>query len=314
MKFRRILTEDGLQYLALDGAGDWQATDVAPLAASAFTPAFEVALAQTHTAVSGGCLPFQPLSFRDFMASRQHIIDASRGMLTRFHSREAALTRTVVPLTHKPFPKFEPHPLFDRQPIYYMSNHLTFVSSGTPVRAPAYTKALDYELELGFVLRTTLRDATPEEATAAAGAFVVLNDFSARDVQRAEMATGLGPEKSKHFTSSMSQVAVTADEILPRLATLTGSVAINGAVVSRMNTIDQRWTVGDMLAHASKSETLLPGELFATGTLAGGSGMETGNWLQDGDVLTLELKGIGTIEHAITQHRGTTHPAGARQT
>lgn len=302
MKFRRILSGDRLQYQKLDDAGDWEPTDVAPLP-SAFTPEFEVARARDHAAAGGGCLPFQPLSFRDFMASRQHVIDASRGLLTRFHPREAAVTRAVESLTHKPFPKFAPHALFDRQPIYYMSNHLTFVPSGTPVRAPAYTKALDYELELGFVLRTGLRDASPEEATNAIGAFVVLNDFSARDMQRAEMATGLGPQKSKHFASSMSQVAVTPDEILPKLATLTGSVSINGRVVSRVDTSDQRWTIGEMLAHASKSETLLPGELFATGTLAGGSGMETGNWLNDGDALTLELGGIGTIEHAITQHR-----------
>ncbi len=291
MKFRRILSGDRLQYQKLDDTGDWEPTDVAPLP-SAFTPEFEVARARDHAAAGGGCLPFQPLSFRDFMASRQHVIHASRGLLTRFHPREAAVTRAVESLTHKPFPKFAPHALFDRQPIYYMSNHLTFVPSGTPVRAPAYTKALDYELELAFVLRTGLRDASPEEATNAVGAFVVLNDFSARDVQRAEMATGLGPQKSKHFASSMSQVAVTPDEILPKLATLTGSVSINGRVVSRVDTRDQRWTIGEMLAHASKSETLLPGELFATGTLAGGSGMETGNWLNDGDALTLELDGI----------------------
>ncbi len=302
MKFRRILSGDRLQYQKLDDTGDWEPTDVAPLP-SAFTPEFEVARARDHAAAGGGCLPFQPLSFRDFMASRQHVIDASRGLLTRFHPREAAVTRAVESLTHKPFPKFAPHALFDRQPIYYMSNHLTFMPSGTPVQAPAYTKALDYELELGFVLRTGLRDASPEEATNAIGAFVVLNDFSARDVQRAEMATGLGPQKSKHFASSMSQVAVTPDEILPKLATLTGSVSINDRVVSRVDTRDQRWTIGEMLAHASKSETLLPGELFATGTLAGGSGMETGNWLNDGDALTLELDGIGTIEHVITQHR-----------
>lgn len=300
MKFRRILSGGSLQHQTLNAAGDWESTDAAPLP-SAFAPDFEVARAQAHVAAAGGCLPFQPLSFRDFMASRQHVIDASRGLLTRFHPREAAVTRAVESLTHKPFPKFAPHALFDRQPIYYMSNHLTFVPSGTPVQAPAYTKALDYELELGFVLRAGLRDASPEQAVDAIGAFVVLNDFSARDVQRAEMATGLGPQKSKHFASSMSQVAVTADEILPRLTMLTGSVSINGHVVSRVDTTDQRWTVGEMLAHASKSETLLAGELFATGTLAGGSGMESGNWLRDGDVLTLELDGIGSIEHTITQ-------------
>ena len=153
MKFRRILSSGNLQYQTLNETDEWEPTDVAPLP-SAFTPEFEVARAQAHAAAGGGCLPFQPLSFRDFMASRQHVIDASRGLLTRFHPREAAVTRAVESLTHKPFPKFAPHPLFDEQPIYYMSNHLTFVPSGTPVRAPAYTRALDYELELGFVLRT----------------------------------------------------------------------------------------------------------------------------------------------------------------
>jgi 2-keto-4-pentenoate hydratase/2-oxohepta-3-ene-1,7-dioic acid hydratase in catechol pathway len=142
----------------------------------------------------------------------------------------------------------------------------------------------------------------PEQAIKAIGAFVVVNDFSARDVQRAEMATGLGPQKSKHFLSSMSQTAVTADELLDGLDAVTGSVRINGQVVSEVSTHDMRWTVGDALAHASRSETLFPGELFATGTLAGGSGMEMGRWLQDGDLLTLELKGIGVVEHRITAH------------
>ncbi|MDH6243943.1 hypothetical protein [Mycobacterium sp. OTB74] len=79
MKFRRILSGDTLQYQVLNETGDWQATDVAPLP-SPFTPEFEVGLAQAHVAAGGGCLPFQPLSFRDFMASRQHVIDASRGL------------------------------------------------------------------------------------------------------------------------------------------------------------------------------------------------------------------------------------------
>jgi 2-keto-4-pentenoate hydratase/2-oxohepta-3-ene-1,7-dioic acid hydratase in catechol pathway len=59
-----------------------------------------------------------------------------------------------------------------------MGNHLAFVPSGTPVKGPTYSKALDYELELGFVLSRPLFNASPEEAIAAIGAFVVLNDFS----------------------------------------------------------------------------------------------------------------------------------------
>ena len=71
---------------------------------------------------------------------------------------------------------------------------------------------MDFELEIGFVLKAPLYDASPREALDAIGAFVVVNDFSARDVQRSEMATGLGPQKSKHFASSMSVLAVTADD------------------------------------------------------------------------------------------------------
>jgi 2-keto-4-pentenoate hydratase/2-oxohepta-3-ene-1,7-dioic acid hydratase in catechol pathway len=302
MRFRRSLTDQGFNYEVQAPDGSWQVAEQPLLWSSPFSAEFERNLAEHHTALAGGCLPFQPLSFRDFMLSRQHVINASRGLLTRFHPRQAKFTRTVERLTRRPFPKFQPHPLFDAQPIYYMSNHLSFVPSGAPITAPSYSAALDFELELGFVLQDELRDATPEQAMAAIGAFVVVNDFSARDVQRAEMATGLGPQKSKHFLSSMSQTAVTADELLDGIDTLTGSVRIHGQVVSQVNTHDMRWTVGDALAHASRSETLLAGELFATGTLTGGSGMETGRWLQDADLLTLELEGIGVVEHRIAAH------------
>jgi 2-keto-4-pentenoate hydratase/2-oxohepta-3-ene-1,7-dioic acid hydratase in catechol pathway len=202
-------------------------------------------------------------------------------------------------VSKKTFPPLRPKPLFYRQPIYYMSNHLSFVPSGTPLRFPSYSTALDYELEIGFVLRTALFDATAREAVDAIGAFVVVNDLSARDVQRAEMVTGLGPQKSKHFASSMSAVAVTADEILPHIDSLAGTVAINGRTVSTVSSSGPQWGIGDMLAHASRDEKLYPGELFATGTLPGGSGMETGNWLGPGDELTLTIDRIGQITHRI---------------
>lgn len=132
-----------------------------------------------------------------------------------------------------------------------------------------------------------------------------MNDFSARDVQRAEMATGLGPQKSKHFASSMSVLAVTADEILPCIDDLSGSVSINGTTVSTVFSRGMQWSIGDMLAHASRSERLFPGELFATGTLPGGSGMETGHWLRPGDRLSLAIDQIGVISHSISGPKET---------
>jgi 2-keto-4-pentenoate hydratase/2-oxohepta-3-ene-1,7-dioic acid hydratase in catechol pathway len=76
-------------------------------------------------------------------------------------------------------------------------------------------------------------------------------------------------------------------------------VAINGRVVSTVGTSGLQWTIGDVLAHASRDEQLLPGELIGLGTLAGGSGMETGTWIRPGDTLRRELDGIGTVEHDI---------------
>ena len=274
--------------------------DRAALGGVIFDPDWELAQAQRHLAVSGGVLPFQPASFRDFMLYERHAIDAARGLVRRFHPHQSRATRFVEKLTRMPFPLFKPNALFYRQPIYYMSNHLSFVPSGTPVEIPAYSSALDFELEIGFVLKAPLYDATPREALDAIGAFVVVNDFSARDVQRAEMATGLGPQKSKHFASSMSVVAVTADEILPCIDELSGSVSINGTTVSTVFSRGMQWSIGDALAHASRSEQLLPGELFATGTLPGGSGMETGHWLRPGDRLSLAIDQIGDITHAIS--------------
>lgn len=301
MKLRRTLVDGRLTLQALAPDGSWvPAQDPAVLGGTVFDSAWELATAHRHVDLAGNVLPFQPVSFRDFMLYEQHAVDAARGLVRRFHPAQARAAALVEKLTRKPFPLFKPKGLFYRQPIYYMSNHLSFIPSGAPVRIPSYSSALDFELELGFVLRSPLYDATPQEALEAVGAFVVVNDFSARDVQRSEMATGLGPQKSKHFASSMSVVAVSADEIMPRLDELSGSVSVNGSTVSTVFSRGMQWSIGDVLAHASRGEHLYPGELFATGTLPGGSGMETGRWLQPGDRLTLAIDQIGEISHSIT--------------
>lgn len=300
MKLRRVRTETGLHIESLEVDGSWRIQAAADaLGGRVFDATWEQLAAERQLQHSDHLLPFQPLSFRDFMLFEQHNIDAARGLIHRFHPGLYRITALYERVTGRPVPQFKPKPLFYQQPIYYMSNAQTFVPTGTPVPIPSYSRALDFELEIGFVLAAPLFDATPAEATAAIGAFVVLNDFSARDVQRAEMQSGLGPQKSKHFASSMSATAVTADEILPRIDAITGSVAINGSVVSTVSSAGMQHTLGEVLAHASRSEQLLPGELFGTGTLPGGSGMETGNWLRRGDTLTLALEGIGEIEHVI---------------
>lgn len=301
MKLRRVCADGVLELQSLAPDGSWvPAPDTPALGGVVFDRDWELATAQRHRDLSGHVLPFQPASFRDFMLYERHAVDAARGLVRRFHPAQSRAAEGIERLTRRPFPLFKPNSLFYRQPIYYMSNHLNFVPSGTPVAIPSYSTALDFELEIGFVLKAPLFDASPQEALGAIGAFVVVNDFSARDVQRSEMATGLGPQKSKHFASSMSVLAVTADEILPYIDDLSGSVAVNGTTVSTVFSRGMQWSIGDVLAHASRSEQLYPGELFATGTLPGGSGMETGHWLRPGDRLSLAIDQIGEISHSIS--------------
>ncbi|BBX41027.1 fumarylacetoacetate hydrolase family protein [Mycobacterium simiae] len=301
MKLRRVRTVEGLQLQTFGADGSWQAsTDPTPLGGRVFDRDWELARIDEHRQHSAVLLPFQPVSFRDFMLYEQHVLDASRGLVRRFHPGQYRLVETVELLTRRTFPLLKPKPLFYAQPMYYMSNAMTFIPSRTPITAPSYSQALDYELEIGFVLARGLFNATPAEALDAIGAFVVLNDWSARDVQRAEMDSGFGPQKAKHFASSLSEVAVTADEILPRIDALRGTVSINGSIVSTVSSAGMQHDLGEVLAHASRSEHLYPGELFGTGTLPGGSGMETGHWLGPGDTLELTIDDIGYIEHTVT--------------
>jgi len=244
-------------------------------------------------------IPFEPRSFRDFMLYEAHAVAAARGFVRTRMPGAFQVVRAYEALTGRTFPKLKPHALWHRQPVYYMGNHLTFATDGKAVAVPSYARSLDYELELGFVLAHPLRDATPASAEAAIGGFVVLNDFSARDVQLAEMASGFGPQKSKHFASAMAKVVVTADEILPHWQRLKGFVRLNGMLVAEPSTAGARWSLGEVLAHASRAEQLHPGELFGSGTLPGGSGIETGHELKPGDRIEIGIGGIGSLANPI---------------
>jgi 2-keto-4-pentenoate hydratase/2-oxohepta-3-ene-1,7-dioic acid hydratase in catechol pathway len=322
MKLRRVRGIDGL-YLELQAAGGWVAvakcleqiensstartaalaTDM--LALLAAPQELRDRIAKVADGIAAGpadrdvVIPFEPRSFRDFMLYEAHAIAAARGFVNAFMPAAAPVVRTYEKVTRRTFPKLRPHALWYRQPIYYMGNHLNIAADGADIAVPRYTRALDYELELGVVLAHPLRDATPQEAEAAIGGFLVLNDFSARDVQADEMASGFGPQKAKHFASAISSVVVTADEILPRWSELSASVRLNGVLISETSTAGARWSLGEVLAHACRGEQLYPGELIGSGTLPGGSGIETGHLLKSGDTVEIAIDGIGSVSNRI---------------
>ena len=228
-------------------------------------------------AVAGARLlaPLRPRSLRDFLAFEGHLTAAYAGL-----GRDVPAEWYEVPAYYKGLPD-------------------TVVGPDTELPWPAYTDRLDYELEIAAVIGRTVRDVPVEEAGACIFGYTIWNDLSARDVQRVEGAVGLGPGKAKDWDGSnvLGPCIVTADEL--DVADLRMTVRVNGEVRGECSTAAMHHTFADMIAYASRSLTLHPGEVFGSGTAAGGSGLELDRWLQEGDVVELDIEGIGVLSNTI---------------
>ncbi|KAI0121649.1 isomerase/decarboxylase [Xylariales sp. AK1849] len=246
-------------------------------------------------------LPFQPRSYRDFMLFEAHYYGVAMGLTYLYRPLFHYIARLYSLLTlGAEFPLFRPHKLWYRQPIFYQSNHLGFYADGVPIHFPKYAEYLDIELELGIVLGSELFNASPEEATEAIAGFCVFNDWSVRNCQMDEMYSGFGPQHSKSFANSISSTVVSADEILPRINKLTGRVIINDKVVSECKADRWQFSVGEAIAHVSRSTRLYPGEFFGSGTFPSGAGIEHAAfrvWV--GDVVRLEIDGVGAVTNTV---------------
>lgn len=200
-------------------------------------------------------------------------------------------------------------------PVFYFSNPNALVGHDDAVFAPAGCQELDYELELGVVIGRGGRDIAPEEAWAHVAGFTILNDLSARDLQRREMTVGLGPAKGKDFATAVGPWLTTRDEFADRIEgerlTLAMTARVNGRELSRGNVADLHHPIPRLVAQASRDAELFPGELIGIGTVGTGCILElgpeqTGGWLKPGDVVELEIERLGTLRTRIVAR-----PAGA---
>jgi 2-keto-4-pentenoate hydratase/2-oxohepta-3-ene-1,7-dioic acid hydratase in catechol pathway len=247
-------------------------------------------------------LPFEPRSLRAFSIYPAHVEQSARVLVKRFFPKPAAVAmRGFERVTGRTFPPLKSNAAFREQPAFYVGNHTAFLADGATMPWPSHTDFLDYELELGFVLAAPVADATPQEGEAAIGGFFLINDWSARDVQADEYRHGIfGPVvKAKTFNNSIGAVVVTADELLARAGSLDARVRVNGEAWSETSTAGAAHSLGALVARASAGERLAPGDVFATGTIPLGSGLELDRWIRPGDVVELELDGIGTLTNTI---------------
>lgn len=190
-------------------------------------------------------------------------------------------------------------------PAYYKGPTHGFIGHNQEVLWPHYTNILDYELELGMVIAKDGINIREEDAKDHIFGFTILNDISARDIQKKEMAVRLGPAKGKDFCSVIGPVITTFDEFEFKEPNLKMTATVNGEKWSEGFSGDSHYTWAQMIAHVSQDEWVLSGDLFGSGTVGTGCGLEINKWLKPGDEITLEVEGIGKLTNKIGPKRGT---------
>jgi len=174
-------------------------------------------------------------------------------------------------------------------PVFYFSNPAAIFGPDDEIPFPAGSEELDYELEVAAVIG----------AVGAIGGFTVMNDWSARDLQRTEMKVGLGPAKGKDFATSLGPVVVTPDELGNLRLEMVARV--NGEERSRGNMGDMYHSWEAIIERAATNTQLVPGDVIGSGTVGTGCILEHGDgrWLQPGDVVELEVEEIGVLRNVV---------------
>ncbi|MEU1554865.1 fumarylacetoacetate hydrolase family protein [Streptomyces scabiei] len=237
--------------------------------------------------------PLQPPTVRDFVTFEEHVEGVRRSV--------DGAGATGVPEQ------------WYAAPTFYFTNPYAVVGPYDDIPVPPGSSVLDFELEVAAVIGREGRDLTPEQARDHIVGYTIFNDWSARDLQSAEMKVGLGPCKGKDTATTLGPYLVTADELEPfrdpdgflRLA-LTAEV--NGEVVGKDLLSNMSWTFEEMVAYASRGTRVVPGDVLGSGTCGNGGclaelwglrGERTPPPLNPGDVVTLTVEGIGTVSNTV---------------
>ncbi len=244
-------------------------------------------------------VPF-PASCRDGYAFRQHVAAARRNR------------------------KLDMIAAFDEYPVFYYTNHHSIVGPGEISCMPDHLEQLDFELEVAVVIGKSGRNIRAEHADAYIAGLMIMNDFSARTLQMEEMLLSLGPAKGKDFATAVGPWLVTLDELeafeIPPKPGHTGKswnlrmqCRVNDVQVSDANVGDMDWTFAELIERASYGVDLHPGDVIGSGTAGTGCFLELNGtrkmndpqyeeqWLRKGDVVELEVEGLGTLVNEITR-------------
>jgi 2-keto-4-pentenoate hydratase/2-oxohepta-3-ene-1,7-dioic acid hydratase in catechol pathway len=187
-------------------------------------------------------------------------------------------------------------------PAYYKGGTEGFIGPEDEILWPSYTNVLDFELEMAIVIGKDGMNIKEESALDHIFGYTILNDISARDIQKKEMSIRLGPAKGKDFCSVLGPVIVTADEFEGE-PNLLMTAEINGTEWSRGQSGDSHYTWAQMIAHASREEYVVAGDLMGSGTVGTGCGLELDKWIQSGDEIDLYIEKIGHLKNIVGNKR-----------
>jgi 2-keto-4-pentenoate hydratase/2-oxohepta-3-ene-1,7-dioic acid hydratase in catechol pathway len=233
----------------------------------------------------------RPPSVRDFYAFEQHVRTARRRR------------------------GLEMEPDWYELPVFYFSNPVALVGPFDDVAVPPGSSALDFELEVAAIVGKGGADLDARTAERHIAGFCVMNDWSARDIQRREMKLSMGPVKGKDFATTLGPFMVTPDELEPfreaRAFDLTMLARVNGKEYSRASLAEIYWSFGEMLAYASRGTEVVPGDIIGSGTCGTGCILELSlvhgedrfPWLQPGDLVELEVEHLGRIANRVVEGR-----------
>jgi 2-keto-4-pentenoate hydratase/2-oxohepta-3-ene-1,7-dioic acid hydratase in catechol pathway len=217
-----------------------------------------------------------PPSLRDFFAFEEHV--------------KAGFERRGEPMP----------PEWYQIPVYYKGGHRNILGPEAEVPWPSFTGKFDYELELAAVIGRQGRNIKADQARDYIAGFTIMNDFSARDIQRQEMKVRLGPAKGKDWATALGPWLVTPDEIGDPY-NLRMAARVNGELWSEGNSASMNWKFEQMIEFLTRDDTIYPGDVLGSGTVGRGCGLELDRWVQPGDVIELEIAGLGALRSTVGQ-------------
>ena len=235
--------------------------------------------------------PLEAPSVRDFVAFEEHV----EGM--------AAGGGGTVPAQ------------WYQAPTFYFTHPYALIGAHDDVPVPPGCQLLDYELEVAVVVGRDGASLSPQQAREHIFGYTVLNDWSARDLQRREMSVHLGPAKGKDFATTLGPWLVTADELEPYkdaegFLALDLRASVNGKLTGQDLLSNMGWPFEELIAYASRGAQVRAGDVLGSGTCGNGgclaelwgrSGKTEPPPLRPGDVVELAVEGIGTVRNRVVE-------------